>query len=33
MEHAAVADCLEAIGQDVLEEPAEKLHAVEVGSP
>jgi hypothetical protein len=32
MEKAEVADFHEAIGQDVLKEPAEKLHAVEVGS-
>ena len=32
MEKAEVADFHEAIGQDVLEEPAEKFHAVEVGS-
>jgi hypothetical protein len=31
MEKAEVADFHEAIGQDVLKEPAEKLHAVEVG--
>ena len=31
MEKAEVADFLQAIGQDMLEEPAEKLHAVEVG--
>ena len=31
MEKAEVADFLKAIGQDVLEEPAEKLHDVEVG--
>ena len=31
MEKAEVADFHEAIGQDVLEEPAEKLHDVEVG--
>ena len=32
MEKAEVADFHEAIGQDMLEEPAEKLHDVEVGS-
>jgi hypothetical protein len=31
MEQAEVANFHEAIGQDVLEEPAEKFHAVEVG--
>jgi hypothetical protein len=31
MEKAEVADFLQAIGQDMLEEPAEKLHAVEMG--
>jgi hypothetical protein len=31
MEKAEVADFLKALGQDVLEEPAEKLHDVEVG--
>ena len=31
MEKAEVADFPQAIGQDVLEEPPEKLHAVEVG--
>ena len=31
MEQAAMTDVHEAIGQDVLEEPAEKLHGVEVG--
>ena len=31
MEKAEVADFHEAIGQDMLEEPAEKLHDVEVG--
>ena len=31
MEQAEVADFHEAIGQDMLEEPAEKLHDVEVG--
>jgi hypothetical protein len=31
MEKAEVADFHEAIGQDVLEEPPEKLHDVEVG--
>ena len=32
MEKAEVADFLQAIRQDMLKEPAEKLHAVEVGS-
>ena len=31
MEKAEVADFHEAVGQDMLEEPAEKLHDVEVG--
>ena len=31
MEKAKVADFHKAIGQDVLEEPPEKLHDVEVG--
>jgi len=31
MEQAARTDCHAAIGHDVLEDPAEKLHAVEVG--
>ena len=31
MEKAEMADFHEAIGQDVLKEPAEKLHDVEVG--
>ena len=32
MEKTEVADFHEALGQDVLEEPAEKLHDVELGS-
>jgi hypothetical protein len=32
MEQAEMADFLKAIGQDVLEKPAEKLHDVKVGS-
>ena len=31
MQTAAVADCHAAVGQDVLEEPVEKLHDVEMG--
>jgi hypothetical protein len=31
MAKAEVADFLQALGQDMLEEPAEKFHAVEVG--
>jgi hypothetical protein len=31
MEKAAMTDFHDAIGEDMLEEPAEKLHGVEVG--
>ena len=33
MENAAMPDVHEALGEDVLEKPAEKLHAVEGGGP